>query len=100
MKERNRYEMRLCFSKFRKIAPMKKPFNTEQRDATKATERKFSMEQVAELIGGVHPSTVCRLMNERKIGYYQIGTRRMVGESHLQEFLRLAEREAKVRSIH
>jgi excisionase family DNA binding protein len=79
---------------------MKKPFNTEQRDATKATERKFSMEQVAELIGGVHPSTVCRLMNKRKIGYYQIGTRRMVGESHLQEFLRLAEREAKVRSIH
>lgn len=79
---------------------MNKPLKKDQIDAAKATERKFSMEQVAELIGGVHPSTVCRLMNKRKIGYYQIGTRRMVGESHLQEFLTLAEREAKVRSIH
>lgn len=67
--------------------------------ALKATEAKFSVEKVAEVIG-VHRSTVSRLMDKRKLGYYQIGDRRIVGESHLQQYLSLAEREAKVKAVH
>jgi hypothetical protein len=37
---------------------------------SKATEQKFSMEKVAELIR-VHVSTVSRLMDSGKLGYYQ-----------------------------
>lgn len=78
---------------------MKKLPKPDQTTPPKTTEPKFSMEKVAELIG-VHPSTVSRLMNSCKLGYYQIGRRRIVGESHLQQYLSLAKREAKVTSIH
>ena len=64
----------------------------------RATEQKFSMEKVAELIR-VHVSTVSRLMDSGKLGYYQIGRRRIVGASHLEQYLSLAERQAKIRSI-
>lgn len=78
---------------------MKRPTKTEHMDVGKTTERKFSMESVAELIG-VHVSTVSRLMDSCKLGYYQIGRRRIVGESHLQQYLSLAERQAKTTSNH
>lgn len=65
---------------------------------SKATEQKFSMAKIAELIR-VHVSTVSRLMDSGKLGYYQIGRRRVVGASHLEQYLSLAERQAKMRSI-
>ena len=61
---------------------------------SKATEQKFSMEKVAELIR-VHVSTVSRLMDSGKLGYYQIGRRRVVGATHLEQYLSAAERRAK-----
>ena len=64
-----------------------------------ATEPKFSIAKVAEVIG-VHPTTVSRLMDGGKLGYYQIGTRRIVGKGHLEEYLSLAERKAKVLAVH
>ena len=64
----------------------------------RATEQKFSMEKVAELIR-VHVSTVSRLLDSGKLGYYQIGRRRIIGASHLEQYLSLAERQAKIRSI-
>ena len=66
--------------------------------SARATEQKFSMGKVAELIR-VHVSTVSRLMDSGKLGYYQIGRRRIVGASHLEHYLSLAERQAKIRSI-
>ena len=66
---------------------------------SKATEKKFSMEKVAELIR-VHVSTVSRLMDSGKLGYYQIGRRRVVGATHLEQYLSAAERRAKVNPLH
>jgi excisionase family DNA binding protein len=67
---------------------------------TKATEPKFSIEQVAKILGGLHPTTVLRLLQKRKLGYYQFGSRKLVGQSHLDNYVTLAEREAKAKSIH
>ncbi|MBA3357103.1 MAG: helix-turn-helix domain-containing protein [Pyrinomonadaceae bacterium] len=78
---------------------MKKPPKPDEPAPPKTTEPRFSMEKVAELIG-VHVSTVSRLMDSCKLGYYQIGRRRIVGESHLQQYLSLAERQAKATSLH
>ncbi len=66
---------------------------------SKATEQKFSMEKVAELIR-VHVSTVSRLMDSGKLGYYQIGRRRVVGATHLEQYLSAAERRAKANPLH
>ena len=65
----------------------------------KITEQKFSITRVAQVIG-VHPATVSRLMDSGKLGYYQIGTRRIVGQTHLEQYLLLAERKAKVLAVH
>lgn len=70
----------------------------EQTSRPKVSETKFSMSQVAELIG-VHRTTILRLLDAGKLGCYQIGDRRIVAESHLQEFLLLAERKATVKSL-
>lgn len=67
--------------------------------ASKATEQKFSIARVAQVIG-VHPATVSRLMDSGKLGYYQVGTRRIVGQTHLEQYLILAERKAKVGAVH
>jgi excisionase family DNA binding protein len=67
--------------------------------SSKATEPKFSIARVAQVIG-VHPATVSRLMDSGKLGYYQIGTRRIVGQTHLEQYLLLAERKARVTAVH
>lgn len=60
---------------------------------TKATEAKFSIKEVAQRFR-VHATTVYRLMDNGKLGFYQIGGRRIVGESHLEQYLSGAERKA------
>ena len=70
----------------------------EQTCKPKVSETKFSMGEVAKLIG-VHRTTIMRLLDAGKLGCYQIGDRRIVAESHLQEFLLLAERKATVKSL-
>jgi excisionase family DNA binding protein len=52
----------------------------------KITERKLSVDEVAEAIG-VYRRTVTRLLDSGKLGYYQVGDRRIVGASHLQLYL-------------
>ena len=42
-------------------------------------------------------TTVYRLMEKGKLGFYQIGSRRIVGESHIEQYLSLAERKADVK---
>jgi type IV secretory pathway protease TraF len=58
---------------------MMKSLNPEQIVEAKTTEQKFSLKSVAKLIG-VHVSTVSRLMDSCKLGYYQIGKRRIAGQ--------------------
>lgn len=71
---------------------------SEDGTKLKITETKFSMAEVAKLIG-VHRTTIMRLLDAGKLGCYQIGDRRIVAESHLQEFLLLAERKATVNAL-
>ena len=71
---------------------------SEQTTKLKITETKFSMSQVADLFG-VRRTTIMRLLDAGKLGCYQIGDSRIVAESHLQEFLLLAERKATVKSL-
>lgn len=78
---------------------MKEPNKPSSVGTSKATEQKFSMVKVAELIR-VHVSTVSRLMDSGKLGYYQIGRRRVVGAGHLEQYLSVAERQAKAPSPH
>jgi hypothetical protein len=66
---------------------------------SKATGAKFSIDRIATILV-VCRSTVERLMNNGKLGYYQIGDRRTVGEGHLELYLSLTERKAKVKAIH
>jgi excisionase family DNA binding protein len=73
---------------------MKEPNKSNPVATSKVTEQKFSMGKVAELIR-VHVSTVSRLMDSGKLGYYQIGRRRVVGAAHLEQYLSGAERQAK-----
>jgi excisionase family DNA binding protein len=73
---------------------MKEPSKSNPVATSKVAEQKFSMGRVAELIR-VHVSTVSRLMNSGKLGYYQIGRRRVVGAGHLEQYLSDAERQAK-----
>jgi excisionase family DNA binding protein len=61
-------------------------------------EEKFSMKQAAARIG-VHVATVSRLLDSGKLGYYQVGTRRIVGQTHLEEFLSLAERKRTAKVV-
>ena len=56
-------------------------------------EPNLTIDGVAEVIG-VHRSTVERLLVARKLGYYQVGRRRMIGRKHLDQFLALIERKA------
>jgi len=62
---------------------------------TKATEAKFSIKEVAQRFR-VHATTIYRLMDKGRLGFYQIGGRRIVGEGHIEQYLSFAERKAKV----
>jgi excisionase family DNA binding protein len=65
----------------------------------KVAEPKFSITKAATVIG-ISRSQVRNLLNSGKLGYYQVGSRRIIGEGHLQEYLSLAERRSTVRAIH
>ena len=64
----------------------------------KVAEKKYSIGQAAMALG-ISPSGVRLLLNNKKLGYYQSGKRKLIGEGHLQEYLSLAERKAS-RAIH
>jgi len=58
----------------------------------KAIAGAYSIDMVAELIC-VHRSTVERLLESRKLGFYQVGRRRVISQTHLNEYLAQVERE-------
>ena len=67
--------------------------------SSKVAEPKFSITKAATIIG-ISKSQVRNLINSGKLGYYQVGNRRIIGEGHLQEYLSLAERRSTVKAIH
>jgi len=66
---------------------------------SKAAEAKFSIRKLRSGSEFMRRQ-VYRLMEKGKLGFYQIGRRRIVGESHIEQYLSLAERKAKVTAIH
>jgi len=66
---------------------------------SRAAEAKYSVNQTAKLIG-ISPSGVRLLLKNRKLGYYQSGKRRIVGESHLEQYLSLIDRASKATVIY
>jgi excisionase family DNA binding protein len=75
---------------------MQKTIISNSQAMTKATEAKFSIKEVAQRFR-VHATTVYRLMENGKLSFYQIGSRRIVGESHIEQYLSRAERKADVK---
>jgi excisionase family DNA binding protein len=67
--------------------------------SSKIAEPKFSIAKAATVIG-ISRTQVRSLLNGGKLGYYQVGSRRIIGECHLQEYLALAERRSTVKAIH
>jgi excisionase family DNA binding protein len=65
----------------------------------KAIEQHFPIDQIAAKLS-VHRSTVERLLYGRKLGYCQIGRRRIISETHFRKYLALIEREARVDKIY
>jgi excisionase family DNA binding protein len=60
-------------------------------------ERKFSVKETAELLG-IDVSTVSRLLSGGKLGHFRVGARRVIAESHLEEFLKKIEKPAQKRN--
>lgn len=57
-----------------------------ERQKAKTITAAFDIDAVAELIC-VHRSTVERLLESRKLGFYEIGRRRVIGQIHLDQYL-------------
>jgi excisionase family DNA binding protein len=66
--------------------------------SSKIYEKKFRIEEAAKFLG-ISPSGVRLLLNTKKLGYYQSGKRRIVGESHLIEYLDKIERNKTKKHI-
>ena len=54
----------------------------------------FSKGEVAELIG-CSEMTVHRLIRDRKLGYYRLGSRVFISRKHVEDFLAICERKPK-----
>jgi excisionase family DNA binding protein len=67
--------------------------------SSNVAERKFTITKAATVIG-ISRTQVSKLLDNGKLGYYQVGGRRIIGESHLQEYLSLAERRSTVKAIN
>jgi excisionase family DNA binding protein len=68
-------------------------------EPSKAIEQHLSINQVAAKLS-VHRSTVERLLYDGKLGYRQVGRRRIISETHFRKYLALIEHEARVDRIH
>jgi excisionase family DNA binding protein len=64
-------------------------------EPSKAIEQHFSIDQVAARLC-VGRSTVERLLYAGKLGYCQVGRRRIISETHFRKYLAGIEHEARV----
>lgn len=61
----------------------------------KTTENKFTVIHAAQLLG-VSPTTVGREIRRRKLGSYRLAGRRLIGESHLFDYLVRCEQKPQL----
>jgi excisionase family DNA binding protein len=67
--------------------------------SSKITEKKFRIKEAAVIIG-ISPSGVRLLLDNKKLGYYQSGKRRIIGEGHITEYLTKIERNKTKKVIY
>lgn len=60
----------------------------------KATENKFTVIDTAQLLS-LSPTTVRREIRRRNLGSYRLAGRRLIGESHLSDYLARREQKAE-----
>jgi excisionase family DNA binding protein len=60
----------------------------------KFLERKYSVEESAAILG-IHPVSVRRIIAEGTMGAYRFRDRVLVGESHLEDYIRRCERNPR-----
>lgn len=58
----------------------------------------FSKNEVAELLA-CSPMTVHRLIRDKKLGHYRIGSRVLISAQHLEAFLQRCERTPKTKAV-
>ena len=58
----------------------------------------FSKDEVAERLK-LSPMTVHRLVRDKKLGHYRIGSRVMTSAKHVEEFLRRCERTPRTKAV-
>ena len=63
----------------------------------KILEKRFSEKEAAELLQ-VSPMTIRRRREKGDLGFYQLGRRVFVGESHILEFLKNSEKNPKAKA--
>jgi len=61
----------------------------------KISEKRFSEKEAAQLLQ-VSPMTVRRYRDRGELGFYQLGSRIFIGESHITAFLEKSEIKASV----
>jgi excisionase family DNA binding protein len=57
----------------------------------------FSKDEVAKLLA-CSPMTVHRLVRDKKLGYYRIGSRVLISAQHLEAFLARCERTPRTKA--
>lgn len=65
----------------------------EKSEPSNAIEQHLSIDQIAAKLS-VHRSTVERLLYDGKLGYCQVGRRRIISETDLRNYLALIRHEA------
>ena len=55
--------------------------------SNRLSEQKFKINEAAKIIG-ISPSGVRLLLKHKQLGYYQSGKRRIIGEGHLDTYMK------------
>lgn len=63
--------------------------------AEAATEKLYTKKEAAAALR-LSEISIHRAIKQKRLGAYRFGARVMIGQSHLDDFLRRAERKAKV----
>lgn len=62
-------------------------------------EKKYNIDEAAAKIG-ISPSGVRLLLDNKKLGFYQSGKRRIIGEGHLDDYLTKIEQNKTKATIN
>jgi len=67
--------------------------------SAKIDEQKYNIDKAAQKLG-ISASGVRLLLDNKKLGFYQSGKRRIIGEGHLDDYLTKIERNKTKEQIN